>query len=447
MFTLICICEIEKVLERIMNIRMAIMAAVIGSTAVFTAHGADVSIPGANPKMPAVVYSDNIVDQTKIAELRKDLSALYDKRMSSQVPVANKSAAKDKILDKSIIDYKAHNYSSSIYVLSGENRSIQFILPGTSNTSLMVNRGKGHTQYAKSNLGMIGIEVEPVKDTRIWAESGKSYAELTVEDMKAAFAKHNPGAKNAFIDGGKFTYPGIQNGTWDVASSEGNLDKSTISTVNFSLKNKPNYMYHIGIITTDKNANYKHTLGLLANYTIPSIMEKPEITIPNTVDALGDFTYRRIEGTTLKKDIAKGGGFVRVYEADGLAQLLLVNPIKEGTRQNKILSDALRNQILHSRIIKGVKVNTYTVWHNNTPGILLDIQYPSLKGMEVSYITRNDKNLFVQSIIANRTKRDISRDDLINLLIDVQMKGETMDSTSVISPLPEYEIDTRSNDR
>ena len=379
-FTLICICEIEKVLERIMNIRMAIMAAVIGSTAVFTAHGADVSIPGANPKMPAVVYSDNIVDQTKIAELRKDLSALYDKRMSSQVPVANKSAAKDKILDKSIIDYKAHNYSSSIYVLSGENRSIQFILPGTSNTSLMVNRGKGHTQYAKSNLGMIGIEVEPVKDTRIWAESGKSYAELTVEDMKAAFAKHNPGAKNAFIDGGKFTYPGIQNGTWDVASSEGNLDKSTISTVNFSLKNKPNYMYHIGIITTDKNANYKHTLGLLANYTIPSIMEKPEITIPNTVDALGDFTYRRIEGTTLKKDIAKGGGFVRVYEADGLAQLLLVNPIKEGTRQNKILSDALRNQILHSRIIKGVKVNTYTVWHNNTPGILLDIQYPSLRG-------------------------------------------------------------------
>lgn len=436
-----CICVIEKVLESIMNIRMAIMAAVISSTAVFTAHGADVSIPGANPKMPAVVYSDNIVDQTKIAELRKDLSALYDKRMSSQVPVANKSAAKDKILDKSIIDYKAHNYSSSIYVLSGENRSIQFILPGTSNTSLMVNRGKGHTQYAKSNLGMIGIEVEPVKDTRIWAESGKSYAELTVEDMKAAFAKHNPGANNAFIDGGKFTYPGIQNGTWDVASSEGNLDKSTISTVNFSLKNKPNYMYHIGIITTDKNANYKHTLGLLANYTIPSIMEKPEITVPNTVDTLGDFTYRRIEGTTLKKDIAKGGGFVRVYEADGLAQLLLVNPIKEGTRQNKILSDALRNQILHSRIIKGVKVNTYTVWHNNTPGILMDIQYPAFNAMEISYITRNDKNLFIHTIIANRNKKNISRDDVINLLIDVQMKGETMDSTSVISPLPEYEFE------
>ena len=51
----ICICVIEKVLERIMNIRMAIMAAIIGSTTVFTVHGADVSIPGANPKMPAVV--------------------------------------------------------------------------------------------------------------------------------------------------------------------------------------------------------------------------------------------------------------------------------------------------------------------------------------------------------------------------------------------------------
>ena len=433
-----CICVIEKVLESIMNIRMAIMAAVISSTAVFTAHGVDVSIPGANPKIPAVVYSDNIVDQTKVDKLANKLSSLYDKKIAADVAVAPQNRVKADILDKGIIDYKAHNYSSSIYVLSGENRSIQFILPGTSNTSLMVNRDKGYTQYAKSNLGMIGIEVEPVKDTNIWAESGKSYAELTVEDMKVAFAKHNPGANNAFVDGGKFTYPGIENGTWDVATSNGRLGKNTISTINFSYKNNPNYMYHIGIVDTNKKDNYKHNLGLLANYTIPSIMEKPEITIPNTVDTLGDFSYRRIEGTTLKKDIAKNGGFVRVYDADGLAQLLLFNPIKEGTRQNKILSDALRNQILHSRIIKGVKVNTYTVWHNNTPGILLDIQYPSLKGMEVSYITRNDKNLFVQSIIANRTKRDISRDDLINFLIDVQMKGETMDSTSVISPLPEY---------
>lgn len=421
-----------------MNIRMAIMAAVISSTAVFTAHGVDVSIPGANPQMPAVVYSDNIVDQTKVDTLSKKLSSLYDKKIAADVAVAPQNRVKADIFDKGIIDYKAHNYSSSIYVLSGENRSIQFTLPTTSNKSIAVPRGKGYKQYAMSNLGMIGIEIEPVKDTNIWAESGKSYAELTVEDMKAAFAKHNPGANNAFVDGGKFTYPGIENGTWDVATSKGKLGKNTISTINFSYKNNPNYMYHIGIVDTNKKANYKHNLGLLANYTIPSIMEKPEITIPNTVDALGDFTYRRIEGTTLKKDIAKGGGFVRVYEADGLAQLLLVNPIKEGTRQNKILSDALRNQILHSRIIKGVKVNTYTVWHNNTPGILIDIQYPSLKGMEVSYITRNDKNLFVQSIIANRTKRDISRDDLINLLIDVQMKGETMDSTSVISPLPEY---------
>lgn len=436
-----CKCVTEKVSERIMNIRMAIMAAVISSTAVFTAHGVDVSIPGANPKMPAVVYSDNIVDQTKVDRLTKKLSSLFDKKMTSDVTVEPQNRVKANILDKGIIDYKAHNYSSSIYVLSGENRSIQFTLPTTSNKSIAVPRGKGYKQYAMSNLGMIGIEVEPVKDTNVWAESGKSYAELTVEDMKAAFAKHNPGAKNAFVDGGKFTYPGIENGTWDVASAESERGKSTISTINFSLKNKPNYMYHIGIIDTDKDANYKHTLGLLANYTIPSIMEKPELTISNTVDTLGDFTYRRIDGATLKKDIAKDGGFVRVYEKDDFAHLLLVNPIKEGTRKHKVLSDELSKQILHSRIIKGMKVNTYTVWHNNTPGILMDIQYPAFNAMEISYITRNDKNLFIHTIIANRNKKNISRDDLINLLIDVQMKGETMDSTSVISPLPEYELE------
>ena len=433
-----CICVIEKVLERIMNIRMAIMAAVISSTAVFTVHGVDVSVPGANPKMPAVVYSDNIVNQTTVDELRKDLSALYDKKRASEVPVANQNVEKATVLDKGIMDFKAHNYSSSIYVLSGENRSIQFILPATSNTSLMVNRGKGYTQYAKSNIGMIGIEVEPVKDTKIWAESGKSYAELTVEDMKAAFAKHNPGANNAFVDGGKFTYPGIENGTWDVATSKGKLGKNTISTINFSYKNNPNYMYHIGIVDTNKKANYKYNLGLLANYTIPSIMEKSEITIPNTVETLGDFTYRRIEGTTIKKDVAEDGGLFKAYETDGLAHLLLVNPIKEGASKNKLLSATLAKQILDSRIGKDGKVNIYTVWHNNTPGILMDIQYPAFNAMEISYITRNDKNLFIHTIIANRNKKNISRDDVINLLIDVQMKGESMDSTSVISPLPEY---------
>ena len=55
-------------------------------------------------------------------------------------------------------------------------------------------------------------------------------------------------------------------------------------------------------------------------------------------------------------------------------------------------------------------------------------------------ILRNDKNLFIQTIIANQHKKDISRDDIINLLIDVKMNGETLDSTSVISPLPEYDF-------
>lgn len=435
-----CKCVTEKVSERIMNIRMAIMAAVISSTAVFTGHGVDVSIPGANPKMPAVVYSDNIVDQTKVDRLTKKLSSLFDKKMTSDVTVEPQNRVKANILDKGIIDYKAHNYSSSIYVLSGENRSIQFTLPTTSNKSIAVPRGKGYKQYAMSNLGMIGIEVEPVKDTNVWAESGKSYAELTVEDMKAAFAKHNPGANNTFVDGGKFTYPGIENGTWDVATSNGKLGKNTISTINFSYKNNPNYMYHIGIVDTNKKANYKHNLGLLANYTIPSIMEKPEITIPNTVETLGDFTYRRIEGTTIKKNVAEDGGLFKAYETDGLAHLLLVNPIKEGASKNKLLTATLAKQILHSSIGKDGKVNIYTVWHNNTPGILLDIQYPVFNAMEISYITRNDKNLFIHTIIANRNKKNISRDDVINLLIDVQMKGESMDSTSVISPLPEYDF-------
>lgn len=423
-----------------MNIRMAIMAAIIGSTTVFTVHGADVSIPGANPKMPAVVYADNIVDQAKVEQTVKQLESALDKKFASELSVDDKNRVKRNILNKGALDYKAHNYNSSIYVLSGENRSIQFSLPTTSNRSLVANRGEGFTKYAMSNLGMIGIEVEPVKNTGIWAESGKSYDELTVEDMKAAFSKHNPGSSNAFIDGGKFTYPGIENGTWDVATSQGRAGKNTISTINFTLKNKPNYMYHIGIVNSDKNANYKRDLGLLANYTIPSIMEKPMITIPTTVETLGDFTYHKINGTVLKQDMVKESGSIRVYETEGLAHLLLVDPIKKDISRNEVLSMALVNYVFPKQDEKVGKVNVYTVWHNNTPGILLDVQYPSRKAMEISYITRNDKNLFIQTIIANQHKKDISRDDIINLLIDVKMNGETLDSTSVISPLPEYDF-------
>lgn len=199
-------------------------------------------------------------------------------------------------------------------------------------------------------------------------------------------------------------------------------------------------MYHIGIVNSDKNANYKRDLGLLANYTIPSIMEKPMITIPTTVETLGDFTYHKIEGTALKQDMVKDSGSIRVYETEGLAHLLLVDPIKKDISRNEVLSMALVNHVFPKQDEKVGKVNVYTVWHNNTPGILLDVQYPSRKAMEISYITRNDKNLFIQTIIANQHKKDISRDDIINLLTDVKMNGETLDSTSVISPLSEYDF-------
>ena len=94
----ICMCVIEKVLERIMNIRMAIMAAIIGSTTVFTVHGADVSIPGANPKMPAVVYADNIVDQAKVEQTVKQLESALDKKFASELSVDDKNRVKRNIL-------------------------------------------------------------------------------------------------------------------------------------------------------------------------------------------------------------------------------------------------------------------------------------------------------------------------------------------------------------
>ena len=104
-------------------------------------------------------------------------------------------------------------------------------------------------------------------------------------------------------------------------------------------------MYHIGIVNSDKNANYKRDLGLLANYTIPSIMEKPMITIPTTVETLGDFTYHKINGTVLKQDMVKDSGSIRVYETEGLAHLLLVDPIKKGISRNEVLSMALVNHV------------------------------------------------------------------------------------------------------
>ena len=85
--------------------------------------------------MPAVVYADNIVDQAKVEKTVKQLESALDKKFASELSVDDKNRVKRNILNKGALDYKAHNYNSSIYVLSGENRSIQFSLPTTSNTS------------------------------------------------------------------------------------------------------------------------------------------------------------------------------------------------------------------------------------------------------------------------------------------------------------------------
>lgn len=413
-----------------MNIKPLILTTLLLGTMNYATQAIDIDIPGADPALPTTIYTQNIVSQEALSTSAKESRASLEK-------IAKDSNRIEKTIARINENIKAANYSSTIFILSDKDRHVKFTIPKNSIDGMVMPFGSNYSQYITTTNGNIGLEVSKIKDSSTWETSGKSYADITKADMQEAFSKHNPGPNDSFVDGGKFTYPGLDNATWDVAKA----GKDTISTINFSLSDAPDYMYHVGLIDTTDHADYISALSRLGNYTIPSITSQVGPSFTPKRDTIGNFTISLLpnmieEKNTLRKD---GGGVKSFRSNDGALVVTTIPFNKELTLKNvfdKALTDSISMPIFDAQDT----TNYYTVWHNGVPGYLIDTIGHGDRPSIMTYITHDNKTMLKQAIIYKADKISVSHNDLIATIINVDVTPVDSEKNRIMPILKEIKL-------
>lgn len=184
-----------------------------------------------------------------------------------------------------------------------------------------------------------------------------------------------------FVDGGVFTYPGLEKATWDVIG----LDNHHVEgTINFTLPKTPTLSYHIGqslnndiiknIIKDDTQRSISDTMGPLANFVLPSIKSASDVLEYTDPVRLGPYTFRVLKNSKFKEHEVIGKADYDIYQAGRIKAVLGKQPLAEGLSVEKknILYSYLR-MIVENHGLKGHKRLQYaTVWNNSVPALYFE---------------------------------------------------------------------------
>jgi len=184
-----------------------------------------------------------------------------------------------------------------------------------------------------------------------------------------------------FVDGGVFTYPGLEKATWDVIG----LDNHHVEgTINFTLPKTPTLSYHIGqslnndiiknIIKDDTQRSISDTMGPLANFVLPSIKSASDVLEYTDPVRLGPYTFRVLKNSKFKEHEVIGKADYDIYQAGRIKAVLGKQPLAEGLSVEKknILYSYLR-MIVEDHGLKGHKRLQYaTVWNNSVPALYFE---------------------------------------------------------------------------
>ena len=204
-----------------------------------------------------------------------------------------------------------------------------------------------------------------------------------------------------FVDGGVFTYPGLEKATWDVIGFDNHY---VVGTINFTLPKTPTLSYHIihslnkdiikNIIKDDTQRSITDTMGPLANYVLPSIMPASDVLSYTDPVRLGPYTFRVLKNSKFKEHEVKGQAEYDVYQLGSIKAVIGKQPLVEGASIEKynILYSYLKT-IVENHGLKGHKRLQYaTVWNNSVPTLYFEAvkENSTLFGM----VLYDNKNLY-----------------------------------------------------
>ena len=319
--------------------------------------------------------------------------------------------------------------SKTVYIITDNGADIKYTSPKESIIGWSIDP-KHFYKYPIKNGGITlsgvadyGYETRPQPKGSKWENTNVEYADVNKSIIQDVIRKSLEKEKSAphFVDGGVFTYPGLEKATWDVIGFD---DHYVAGTINFTLPKTPTLSYHIihslnkdiikNIIKDDTQRSITDTMGPLANFVLPSI--KPASDVLDYTDPvhLGPYTFRVLKNSKFKEHEVIGRAEYDVYLSGRIKAVIGKQPLVEGVSVEKqnILYSYIKT-IVENHGLKGHKRLQYaTVWNNSVPALYFEAvkENSTLFGM----VLYDNKNLYTYYIfkphdvhVSNYKLRDV----------------------------------------
>ena len=374
--------------ERDMMLRRLLLLSCIGFIGTIgVSQAIDVNIPGARPDIGKEAYQEYRI-QGEFAKKVDDYQESEVRKWAQHEPNYDNEKLDDDIYVVQELTRAIH-HSRSVYIITENGADIKF----TGSKESIVGWSIDPKHMSKSSIKSVGGTINAVSDFRYetrqqpkgskWEDTNIEYADVNQSIIQDIVKKSLEKEKTVprFIDGGVFTYPGIEKATWDVIGLD---DHYVVGTINFTLPKTPTISYHIGqsfnkdiiknYIKDDTKRSISDTMGPLANFVLPSIKPASDVLAYTDPVHLGTYTFRVLKNSKFKKHEVIGPAEYDVYMSGRIKAVFGKQPFIEGASVEKqnILYSYLRT-VVKKYALKGHKRLQYaTVWNNGVPALYFE---------------------------------------------------------------------------
>jgi len=411
-----------------MKLRRLLILSCIGFIGTIGASQAiEVNIPGARPDIAKEAYQEYRLPED-VAKRIDAYQEMQVKKMVQRLPNYNNEKLADDIYRSQELA-RAIYQSKTVYIITDNGADIKYTSPKESILGWSIDP-KHFSKYPIKNGGItlsgvadFGYETRPQPKGSKWENTNVEYVDVNKSIIQDVIRKSLEKEKSVphFVDGGVFTYPGLEKATWDVIGFDNHY---VAGTINFTLPKTPTLSYHIihslnkdiikNIIKDDTQRSITDTMGPLANFVLPSI--KPASDVLDYTDPvhLGPYTFRVLKNSKFKEHEVIGRAEYDVYLSGRIKAVIGKQPLVEGVSVEKqnILYSYIKT-IVENHGLKGHKRLQYaTVWNNSVPALYFEAvkENSTLFGM----VLYDNKNLYTYYIfkphdvhVSNYKLRDV----------------------------------------
>lgn len=371
-----------------MKLRRLLLLSCIGFIGTIgVSQAINVNIPGARPDIAKEAYQEYRVPK-EVAKRIDDYQEKVVKKWAQRQQNYNSEKLADDIYRSQEL-VRAIEHSRSVYIITDNGADIKFTGPKESIIGWSIDP-KHFSSYpiktggiTLSGVADFAYETRPQPKGSKWENTNVEYVDVNQFIIQDVIRKNLEKEKIVprFVDGGVFTYPGLEKATWDVIGFDDHL---VVGTINFTLPKTPNLSYHIGqslnkdiiknYIKDDTKRSISDTMGPLANFVLPSIKPASDVLAYTEPVHLGPYTFRVLKNSKFKEHKVMGPAEYDVYMSGRIKAVFGKQPFIEGASVEKqnILHSYLRT-VVKKYGLKGHKRLQYaTVWNNGVPALYFE---------------------------------------------------------------------------